>query len=331
MIRWPRGRSAASAWPSIRWRIWRRPSRGSISIARRFHLSQLLIGVSIVAFGTSAPELVFSVKAAYFGATGLAVGNVVGSNIANLLLVLGVAALLMPIACDPRALFRDLGALIGATLLFSGIALSGEIGPFAGVVFIFLLVGYLVYSYRRERQTGSPARELHELEAEERSPTSRPLAVAVPMLLGGLLGLAFGSDFLVRGALGIANALQVPQEVIGITMIALGTSLPEIATSVVAAFHRHTEVALGNVVGSNIFNLLGVTGAAALVHPLPIPDGILRFDLWVMLAITVLFVPLVLRPLVFPNARVGRIEALVLLSLYCGYIVMQFTNLPASL
>jgi cation:H+ antiporter len=303
--------------------------RGAISIARRFHLSQLLIGVSVVAFGTSAPELVFSVKATYFGATGLAVGNVVGSNIANLLLVLGVAAFLMPIACDPRALLRDVGALVGATLLFSGIALGGEIGPFAGAVFIFLLVGYLVFSYRWERRTGGPARQLHELEAEERSPTAHSFTVAVPMLLGGLLGLTFGSDFLVQGALGIAESFQVPQEVIGITMIAVGTSLPEIAASAVAAFHRHTEVALGNVVGSNIFNLMGVIGAAALVRPLPIPEGILGFDLWVMLAVTALFLPLVFRPLAFPNARVGRIEATVLLLLYCGYIAMQFVSFPA--
>jgi cation:H+ antiporter len=303
--------------------------RGSISIARRFHLSQLLIGVSIVAFGTSAPELVFSIKAAYSGATGLAVGNVVGSNIANLLLVLGIAAFLMPIACDPRALFRDVGALVGATLLFSGIALSGEIGPFTGAVFICLLIGYLVFSYRRERQEGGPSRELHELEAEELSPTTYSFALAVPMLLGGLLGLAFGADFLVRGALGIAEYFQVPQEVIGITMIAIGTSLPEIAASAVAAFHRHTEVALGNIVGSNIFNILGVTGAAAMVRTLPIPEGILQFNLWVMLAITALFVPLVFRPLLFPNTRVGRIEGSVLISLYCGYIVMQFTSLPS--
>lgn len=297
--------------------------RGSVAIARRMGVSTMVIGMTVVAFGTSAPELIVSLQAALGGAPGIAVGNIVGSNIANVLLIIGLTALCMPIAAQPRPLVRDSLTIVGSSLLFMWLMWSGTIGTVDGLLLLFVFCLFMAMSYRGSaRNDGDPAagataRSL-ELEAEEMG--SLPDGAWVPWVatLMGLAGLALGSDFLVEGGSGIARLLGVSEAVIGLTMIALGTSLPELAASVAASLHRQPDVAVGNVLGSNLFNMLFVGGTVAVVAPLAIDERILAFDMWIMLGVTILFLPVLL------GSRFGRSVGLGFVVLYGGYITLQF-------
>ncbi len=291
--------------------------RGSVSLADRFGVSPLVIGMTVVAVGTSAPELVVSLDAIYSGASGLAVGNIVGSNIANVLLILGATCLFKPIVDHPGSAPMDGWILLGGSILFMGLCLVGDLGLTSGLALLVAFFGFLGASYWRSKNDPEAAKEA-ELEVEDLQGTPKPLYVAIIMVVVGLFGLGFGADLLVDGGVQVARTFGVSEEVIGLTLFALGTSLPELAASLVAAFRGHPAVAIGNVIGSNLFNILGIGGVIGLVAVVPIPQQILDFDIWVMVLSTA-----VLWPVLVWNWRIPRITGVALLAAYVAYVWIQ--------
>lgn len=294
--------------------------RGSVSLARRLGVSQLMIGLTPVGFGTSTPELVSSIQAVLRGAPGIAVGNVVGSNIANVLLILGLSALILPIATSRAAFKRDGPALLGASVLVVAVVLAGEMSAWMGVCFLMLLVGYLVYTYFQERSSDSASAQMHSGIAAPDRPANLPIWAGLLLALGGIAAVVYGADLLVGAAIVLARQLDMSEAVIGLTLVAVGTSLPELVTSVTAALRGRGDLAFGNIVGSNIFNALGILGSTALVAPIVVPAQIGRFDVWVMLGAAMLLV-------VFATTgwRLGRREGGVFLVLFCLYLATQFS------
>lgn len=294
--------------------------RGAVTVARVMGVSTMIIGMTVVAFGTSAPELIVSMEAGLTGAPGVAVGNIVGSNIANVLLIVGLTGLCMPIAPQPRALRADAAILVVGTLAFAATAWNGSIDRGGGLILLAAFAGFMGFSCWREvRGRADPASESRRQEvAEIASLPGRWLGWIA--IAGGLVGLLFGSDLLVNGGIAIARTFDVPDAVIGLTLIAIGTSLPELAASVVAGVRGHGDVAVGNVLGSNLFNMLLVGGAVAAVTPLHVDSEILDFDIWIMLGATLLFVPLLLR------LHFRRAMGLCFLILYGAYITAQFAG-----
>jgi len=296
--------------------------RGAVALSLRLGMPAVIVSATVVAFGTSAPELLISVNAALEGAAGIALGNVVGSNIANVLLVLGVPAMIAPIAGCGSDAHRNLYFMIGATAVFSGFVMMGTLPQWGGVVLIaitLVMVADSVYSgMRADSPEHAAAIEAELVELEDVDPFMAPWKVG--LLIGaGLIGLPFGAQMLVDGAQGIATRLGVSEALIGLTVIAIGTSLPELATTVMAALRQQADVVIGNVVGSNIFNITAIIGAAALVTPLEIPTEILERDIWVMLAATLVLVPYVLL-----CRRIGRISGLIFLGTYILFIYLAY-------
>lgn len=289
--------------------------RGGVGLARRLGVSPLLIGVTIVGYGTSTPELIVSVDAAIKGLEGIAVGNVVGSNIFNILFILGVTAMIFPIAVRPAAIRRDSGFALGAALLFLAVALTTPaLGIWHGAGFLALLAGIVVVTYLQERGGGTASGELHSAEAAEVASAPAHPATAAAMVAGGLACLIIGGGWLVDAAVNIARGFGVSEVVIGLTLVAAGTSLPELATSTIAAMRRHSDIALGNVIGSNIYNILGILGVASLIAPTTIPSEIIAKDMWIMAAATLLLVPAMV------TGRVGRPLAAAMLAGYLAYV-----------
>jgi cation:H+ antiporter len=294
--------------------------RGAVSLARIFGLSPLLIGLTVVAAATSMPELMVTVTAGLGGLTDVGVGNAVGSNIANILLILGAAAVIHPIPTHPRMVRRDAGAVLIATALFAGFGVTGPLGWVHGAIMLALLGFYLWFSYWNEVANVSldeQAGAKEDLAGLGWTPAGVRLALVT--VVAGAGGLVLGSDLLVEGAVTIARAAGISESVIGLTLIALGTSLPELATAVTAARHRHTALALGNALGSNIFNILLVLGALVLIAPVQLAAEVLRFDLWVMVGVTVLLIPIMMS-----GWRISRLEGMLFLALYAAYIGIQF-------
>ena len=285
--------------------------RGAISLANRFGMPPLLIGLTVVGFGTSMPELLVSLQAALAGSPAIAVGNVVGSNIANILLILGAAATISPIAARIANLNRDMVMMLVATLVMLGLGYWGVVTFWSGLAMFALLATYLAWV------THSDRRRVTEEEAE--------LMIKLPgwkeafFILGGLGGLILGANLLIQAATAIARDFGVSEAVIGLTVVAVGTSLPELATSVVAAFRRQAEIALGNVVGSNIFNILGILGITAVVVPVPVEASMAVFDIPFMLAVSVGLMALILLA-----GRIGRGAGIGMLAIYAGYVIWQF-------
>jgi len=283
---------------------------GSTSLARTFGLSPLVIGLTVVAFGTSAPELSASITAAIKGAPEIALANVIGSNIANLALVLGIAALIRPILVKAPFIRREVPFMIFASLLLVVLVQQGLLVRWAGAAMLLLLGFYLWFLLRQGRRTDDTP------IAEEGSP--RPLGSLLRVTLGIVL-LAAGARVLVEGALGAANSLGISQRVVGLTLVALGTSLPELATVIVAAMKRQTDLILGNLIGSNIFNVLCILGVTLLVRPLSIDFQDVRLDLAVMIALAAS-----LLPMLYFYGRIGRKRGALLLVTYVIYIVALF-------
>ena len=289
--------------------------RGAVAVARRLGLSPLLIGLTLVGFGTSTPELVTSLQAAFAGSPGIAVGNVVGSNTANILLILGVAAVIYPVVTSRSALLRDGGVVLLAALAAVAIVLYGQLVWLAGGVFVILLAGYIVYSYLRERVVKDDAAAMHEGEVEIAEPGPHSLPLALALSVGGIGLTILGAKLLVDGSIELAAAAGISETLVGLTLVAVGTSLPELVTSVMAAVRRHGDVAFGNVLGSNIYNVFGILGVTAMVKPIPVPAEIAVFDIWVMLAATLL-----LLAVAATGWRISRAEGGVLLAGYGAYI-----------
>lgn len=298
--------------------------RGAVRVAERFGISPLVIGLTLVGFGTSAPELVTSVRAALAGAPGIAYGNITGSNIANILLIAGLSALIAPIAVQSAALRRDGGVMLAATAVFAALAATVPVTRLAGLSFVLVLAAYVWFAIRQERTTAADHGALYDKaaalegvdpaimpESTARRPLWRPLATA----LGGLVLVIGGGGMLVDGAVELARLMQVSETVIGLTIVAVGTSAPELATSVAAALRRQGEMAFGNIIGSNIYNLLGIGGATALIAPSEVPERIAGFDNPLMLLVTVAFLGLA-----WTGLRVSRREGAALLAGYGAYV-----------
>lgn len=294
--------------------------RGALAAAQRLGVSPLLSGLLIVGFGTSAPELVVSIDAALSERPDIAVGNVVGSNIGNILLILGLCALITPLAVRPLVLRRDAITVVAASILFLILVGGSALARWDAAILLFVLLAYLTWAYRTEQLGTAPSAELHRAEGEEVASLPRTLLWMVTAIVVGLLLLIAGSQVLLRGATGIAESFGVSEAVIGLTLVAVGTSLPELSISVIAAFRRHADVAIGNILGSNIFNLLGILGISALLQPLPVHHRILQFDQWVMLGTS-----LVLLLFLYTGNRLSRLEGGLLLVGYAAYVGLSFT------
>lgn len=296
--------------------------RGSVALAQRLGISPLIVGLTIVGFGTSLPEMVVSVNAALVGSPGLAVGNVVGSNIANILLILGVAAIIAPIAVSPGAVKRDLLGMSAVTLVYVGLGMSGQIVFWQGALMLIALMSYIGFTVWHDNKSNDELAELHREEAAEMGTIPLRTVSIAGIIIVGLFAVVVGAEWLVTGATTLAMEFGVPEEVIGLTVVAIGTSLPELATSIVAAYRGHSDVCVGNVLGSNLFNLFGITGVTAMFTPLPFSDKIVSFDLWVLLAATALIIPFMLS-----GRRISRLEGSILLVLYVGFIASQFLGM----
>jgi cation:H+ antiporter len=296
--------------------------RGASGLARTLGLSPLVIGLTVVSFATSAPELAVTLDASLSGRPGLAIGNVVGSNIANVLLVLGLSALFLPLAVRSAVTRRDIPVMIGLSLLLLVLALDGSISQLDGAVLVLLLLAYVAYSVRAGRRQHSAdvsaAKSAKSHESEDDSdppPAHRPWIDAV-LVLAGVVLLVVGARSLVTSATEIASALGLSELIIGLTVVAIGTSLPELATSVVAAARGERELAVGNVVGSNIFNIGAVMGIVATVSPggVPVEPSAVNFDLPVMVAVA-----LALLPIAFTGYGIARWEGGLFVLYYGAY------------
>jgi cation:H+ antiporter len=278
--------------------------RGAVGVAERLRIPKLLIGVTIVGFGTSLPELLVALQAARNGAPDIAVGNVIGSNIANLLLILCVAALICPVQVKGGGIRRDSLVMFAASVVLLWLGTTGVIGARTGMMMVGALVVYLLLTLILDRNTQGQA------------PAGKPMPVlqALVWIGGGLTLLIFGADFLVKGATAVARDFGVPDAVIGLTLVAVGTSLPELTISVISSLRRQNEVVIGNVLGSNVFNILGILGVTAWLHPLKIAPNFLTVDLPVMTGAAVLACLLVWR-----GKSIGRLAALAGLVLYGLY------------
>jgi len=285
--------------------------RGSVGSARRLGVSPLLIGLTLVGFGTSMPELVTSVEAALVGSPGIAVGNVVGSNIANILLILGLAALVRPIAVSVAAVRRDAGVMIAAAVVCLLALATGTITRW-----IAALAAYVVFSYLQERGDAQPSAELHKHEAEAVQWPGHALWLALLVSLVGLALTILGARWLVAAAVALAQSAGLPETLIGLTIVAVGTSLPELTTSVLAARRGQSDVAVGNILGSNIYNVLGILGITGLIAPVPTPAGIMALDIWVMLGVSALAIVFAAT-----GGRISRREGAVLLAGYLAYLL----------
>ena len=297
--------------------------RGAVALSLRLAIPAVIISATVVGLGTSAPELLITVQAALEDAPGIALGNVVGSNIANVFLVLGVPALVTTLAGSGLDARRNLYIMLGATAVFTALMLSGTLWRWAGALLACICAGMILDSARsglaaRARSEPELLTELEELE--EVDPHMARWKVVL-LIVVGIVGLPLGADLLITGARGIAADFGVSEAVIGLTIVAVGTSLPELATTLAAAFRRETDVAIGNVVGSNIFNITGIIGVAALVSPLAVPAEIPARDLWWMIGATLLLTVYVLL-----RRGISRPAGGAFLAVYAVYVYHAFTG-----
>ena len=305
--------------------------RGASRLAVSFGVSPLVVGLTVVAFGTSAPEMAVSVGSALAGTPDLAIGNVVGSNIANVLLILGISALITPLLVDEQIIRQEIPIMIGASALLVVMALDGNIGLLESIVLFALVIAYTVFLVIQSRRASKAVQD----EFETGIPTSTwdsHWAVQIGLIAAGLAMLVVGADWLVDAAVAFARAFGVSDLVIGLTVVAVGTSMPEIATSIVAAMRGQRDIAVGNVVGSNVFNILAVLGAAGIASGagLPVSEAARNFDLWVMLAVAFACLPIMIT-----GREIARWEGVIFLAYYAAYTAwlvlqaQQHASLPA--
>jgi cation:H+ antiporter len=295
--------------------------RGALAAATRLQISPLLAGLVIVGFGTSAPELVVTVEAVISKRADIAIGNVIGSNISNILLILGLCSLITPLTVQPLSLKRDGLTGVGGGLLFVLLTGSAILTRVDALILLSGLTLYLIYAYRTERALDDPAASPALAHLDEIAALPVSLRLTWLYLIGGGVSLAIGARLLLSGAIGIAETFNVPDAVIGLTLVAVGTSLPELAVSLLAVLRRQADLAVGNILGSNIFNVFAILGIAAMLQPLPVAARIVQFDQWVMLAVSI-----VLMLFLYTGMRINRWEAAALLSAYGIYIWLSFTR-----
>lgn len=290
--------------------------KGAVGVAAKAKLSRLVIGMTVVSFGTSAPELLVSLHSASEGLPEIAIGNVIGSNIANIALVLGVTVLIFPVPVARNTIRFDWPMMMFASLLFYFFALNLSIDRWEGIVLFSILVAFIVFIIRKSRKSEKQA---IQLEGVDESARKISLGKHLVFLLIGLVGLYFGSNWLVAGATGLAEAFGLSKHVIGITVVAFGTSVPELATSIVAAVKKETDISVGNLIGSNIFNIMIVLGLTSIVQPIEVGAEILKWDLLWMLGIAI-----ILLPMIVIRKKVGRISGIILFLIYVSYIYLLF-------
>ena len=296
--------------------------RGASRIAGAAGVTPLVIGLTVVSFGTSSPELAVSVASAYRGEADLALGNIVGSNIANILVILGLSALAAPLVVAHQLVRFDVPVMIGISILTLLVGLDGSIGRIEGMILFIGVIFYVVHLIRQSRRRTAPDVEA-EYQEEFGGKVTGPMWKNITLVVLGLAALVGGSHWLVEGAVSIARWLKVSELVIGLTVVAIGTSMPEIATSVVAALRGERDIAVGNAVGSNIFNILCVLGLSSVVcpHGIPVPAAARHFDLPVMIGVAVACFPLF-----FHGYRIGRLTGLVFLVFYASYVLHMVLN-----
>jgi len=290
--------------------------RGAVAIAKRLNIPSLIVGLTIVAFGTSAPELVVSFKAALSGAAGISIGNVVGSNIANILLVLGVTSIIYPITCQRSDFIREYKFLFFVTVLLVLFTLTGTFIQWHGFLLVSVLVIFLIYNYLNAKKNGG-ADEEEEVNGLA-TLANKNWCIILSILGAGLFGVIYGADVLVDGAVTLATLMGISESIIGLTVIAFGTSLPELATTGMAALRKQNGVALGNIIGSNIWNILCIMGFTSTVIDIEVSEQILNFDIWFMLAATIILLPTMLS-----GNKLTKREGIFFVLLYCGYIATQ--------
>ena len=290
--------------------------RGASRMALSFGLSPLVVGLTIVALGTSAPEMAVALGAALDGKPDLAIGNVIGSNIANTLLILGVSAIIVPLSVAGQIIRQEVPILIAVTLLLLGFAYNGMITRAEAAVLLCLMLAYTTFLVVQSRRASTQTKAEFEGEMPPDSGWDRHWSVQLALVAGGLGLLVLGADWLVSAAVEVARALGVSDLVIGLTVVAIGTSMPEIATSILAALRGERDIAVGNVIGSNLFNILGCLGVAGVASSsgLPVPQAALSFDLWVLVAVSFACVPVFLT-----GREIARWEGFVFLGYYLAY------------
>lgn len=304
--------------------------RGAVKAAQSFGVSPLMIGIVLVGFGTSAPEMAISIYAAMQDSPGIAIGNFVGSSIANIFLILGISAIIMPVQVTPKALSRDGLVVLASALLFTIISLIYSLDRIVGFLFLTWLVAYMAYAWRDERvatqdtaddaQSHAPTHDTAQQGKDESDLVAKmrkgmPGGIALMMALVGLAILIFGGQILVDGAVDLARRYNVSEEVIGLTIVAVGTSMPELVTSLVAALRGQSAVAVGNILGSNIYNVLGVGGITGILVPTAVPEQIANFDNFVMLVASI-----ALMAFAWSKMRISRLEGAIMLSAYVLYL-----------
>ncbi len=294
--------------------------KGASRLAASFGISALVIGLTVVSFGTSAPELFVSLQAALQGQSDIAVGNVVGSNIANIGLILGVCGVITALPVHISLIRREIPIMIGASLLLYLMARDSQIGTADGLLLFAGIIAFTAAMVIISHRQRISAQEEAQIEALEGVTGSINRLLEFGRLALGLAVLLVGSNLTVGGAVGIARALGISELVIGITLVAVGTSLPELATTIIAAIKREPDIAVGNIVGSNIFNILSILGLTALARPIPVAERVIQWDLLVMIAFALLLLPFAL------NRALGRREALLLLLIYTAFILFTFAS-----
>ena len=290
--------------------------RGAARIATRMGVSPVVIGLTLVSLGTSAPELVVGIVAALDGRTGLLIGNVMGSNLANIGLILGATAVIRPLAVADRVISRDVPIMVLVTIFIFPLVLDNVVVLGDGLILLVVLVLYVAFTFRTVDEDMSQLEEGAGGDAGEEADAARELLVNLGLVTAGAIGLALGGKAIVEGASYLASELGASEELIGLTVVAVGTSLPELVTSVVAAARQQTDIAVGNIVGSNIFNLTAVLGASALVSELPVDTSILTRQLPAVLVISLLA-----WPITASARRVRRSEGVLLLAAYFGFMI----------
>lgn len=284
--------------------------KGAVGVAEKFKISPLVIGMTVVSFGTSAPELFVSVKAALTDSPDFAVGTVIGSNIANIALVLAITVIIFPIVVERNSKIIDWPMMMFSSVLFYVFSLDNQINRWEGFVMVTLLGIFTFFLIRNSRKLN-----LKLDDDVDGTPANFPLTLL--FLIGGLVGLKFGADLLLDGAKGIAKSFGMSEKVISATIVAFGTSVPELAASGVAAFRKQTDISLGNLIGSNIFNILIVLGVTSIVKPINVSEKFMNFDMFWMLGIA-----LVLYPMMYIGKKMGRIHGILLLSAYLTFVLL---------
>lgn len=295
---------------------------GSVVIAEKLHISKLVIGITVIAFGTSAPELMVGVDAALTNVPEIALGNVVGSNIANVLLVIGIPAIFYPYFCDDSEIRFNLSIMIFSTVIFVILSFFSPLYIWQGIVMLSLMFLFLYYSVWRAKNNIRILK--HDIELSERSledldadlTGKMPTFKSIFYILLGLIGLMYGAHILVNGATIIARTIGISEAVIGLTIVAVGTSLPELVTSLMAARNKHGDVALGNIIGSNIFNILAIMGTSSLITPISVPDHFYTIDFPIMVLTSFLLIPIAMNKI-----KISRLTGGVFFTLYLFYIL----------